>query len=77
MVATDKLGQKVYVTYIPDCGDNEGGFYCETYSDRNFDHKIDDFCIHEGDCELTEEGIKEYIKNYYKEEELDLDYDFD
>lgn len=76
MWVTDKKGQKVYVTFIPDCGENEGGLYCETYTDDRCDKKIDDFCIHKGDCDFTKEGIEGYIGNYYKEEVLDLDYDF-
>lgn len=77
MWVTDKKGQKVYVTSTPDCGENEGGLYCETYTDDRCDRKIDDFCIHKGDCELTQEGIKEYIKDHYKDEVLDLSFNFD
>ena len=76
MWVTDKKGQKVYVTYIPDCDENEGGFYCETYTDDNCDNKIDDFCIHKGDCDFTEKGIETYIKNYYLDEILDMDFVF-
>jgi hypothetical protein len=76
MWTKDKKGQRVYVTYIEDCEPNKGGYYCETYTDDFCGHKIDDFCIHVGDCELTEKGIKEYIKNYYKNEVLDLNYEF-
>ena len=76
VVTTDKAGQTVYVTYIPDCEDNAGGFYCETYADENFDRKIDDFCFHPEDANMTEEGIKDFIRDYYKEITLDLNYEF-
>lgn len=76
MWVKDKAGHRVYVTYIEDCEPNKGGYYCETYTDDFCGRKIDDFCIHEGDCELTEKGIREYIKNYYKDEVLDLNYTF-
>lgn len=77
MWVTDKNGQMVYISYIPDCGENEGGLYCETWTDEYYNHKIDDFCIHKGDCDFTQEGIEEYIKNYYKDEVLDLSFNFD
>ena len=77
MWVKDKKGQRVYVTYIDDCGDNVGGQYCETYTDDYCGKKIDDFCIHIGDCEMTEEGIKAYIRDYYKDMELDLGFSFD
>lgn len=80
MWITDKKGQKAYVTYIPDCGENEGGLYCETWTDDRCDRKIDDFCIHKEECDLfflTKDGIEDYIKNYYKDEVLDLSFNFD
>ena len=86
MVETqDKAGQTIYITYIPDCEYNEGGYYCETYSDENFDNKIDDFCIHPDDIpglenmtwQEEEKAIEEYIAHYYDDEVLDLNWDFD
>ena len=83
---TDKAGQKVYVTYVNDCEDNAGGFYCETYSDENCDHKIDDFCVHlESLWNYSEpyserailDRLKEYIRDYYKDEVLNLEFNFD
>lgn len=76
MWVKDKKGQEVYVTFVPDVEPNEGGLYCETYTDDRCDNKIDDFCIHKGDCEMTQAGIENYIRNYYKDEVLDLDYTF-
>lgn len=76
MWVKDKEGKMVYVTFVPDVEPNEGGLYCETYTDEYCGHKIDDFCIHKGDCEMTKDGIESYIKNYYKDEVLDLDFIF-
>ena len=76
MWVTDKGGQKVYVTFVPDYEPNEGGLYCETYTDDRCDKKIDDFCIHKGDCDFTQAGIESFIKDHYKDEVLDLNYDF-
>lgn len=85
MITTkDKSGQTVYITYINDCGDNAGGFYCETYSDEDCGHKIDDFCIHPEDIpglenmgwREQEAAIEGYIRNFYRDEVLDLDYNF-
>ena len=77
MWVKDKKGQMAYVTFIPDCGENEGGLYCETWTDDRCDRKIDDFCIHDGDCDFTKSGIENYIKNYYKDMVLDLSFNFD
>ena len=76
--ATDKAGQKVYITYVSDCEYNAGGFYCETYSDPDYDHKIDDFCVHADDCDCNNlSAVEEYIRHYYDNEELDLNFNFD
>lgn len=82
MITTkDKLGQTIYITYIDDCGDNECGYYCETYSDEECEHKIDDFCVHAGEFQPYfgsdfYDRLEEYISHYYDDIELDLDYDF-
>lgn len=81
----DKAGHIVYVTTTPDCEDNPDGFYCETYSDEECDHKIDDFVIRPEDIpgfyQMTQEerskAIDDYIASYYLDEVLDLDFDFD
>ena len=78
VTAIDKAGHKVFVDYTPDCEYNEGGFYCETFADEDGADKIDDFCIHPEDCDCTdEEAVEEYIRNYYKDEVLDLEFSFD
>ena len=41
MITTkDKAGQTVYITYIEDCGENEGGYYCEVYADEDLMYRI-------------------------------------
>ena len=79
--AKDKAGHKIYITYINDCEYNKGGFYCEVYSDRNCDHKIDDFCVHPGDFEPYfgddfYERLEDYIRHHYDDMVLDLNYNF-
>jgi hypothetical protein len=85
MITTkDKAGQTVYITYTNDCGENEGGFYCETYSDENCDHKIDDFCIYPEDIPGVDQmsydercnAIDDYCRHYYDDEVLDLNWEF-
>ena len=80
----DKKGQTAYVSYIHDCGDNPDGFYCETYSDENGDHKVDDFVVRPTDIydfgsleypRIIKE-LEEIIRHHYDEEVLDLSYDF-
>ena len=86
MVTTkDKAGQTVYITSTPDCEDNKDGFYCETYSDEECDHKIDDFCVHPEDIprykemSLQEQEIAadEFMAHYYDNMILDLTSSFD
>ena len=73
----DKAGQTIYITYINDCAENEGGFYCETYSDDNCDNKIDDFCVHPDDCDCRNyDEVEDYIRHYYDNEVLDLNWIF-
>lgn len=74
---TDKDGNVVFVDYIHDCGSNVGGFYCQTYSDERGDNKIDDFCIHPEDCDCSNyDEVEDYIRHYYENEVLDLNYVF-
>ena len=76
--AKDKAGHTVYIDYMPDT--EIDAFYCVTYSDRNGDHQIDDFCAHtENIFGYHESGPREremllenYIINYYKDEVLDI-----
>jgi len=86
MYVKDKKGQRVYVTHIDDVEPNKGGYYCETYTNDDCGHKIDDFCIHiedlpkgfeQMDYNGKERAVKHYIKKYYKDTELNLKYRFD
>ena len=77
----DKAGQTVYITYVHDCGENEGGFYCEAYSDKNLGNKIDDFCVHPGEFQPYfgsdfYDRLEDYIANHYNDEVLDLSWKF-
>ena len=45
------LGTKVEVTFCDDCGDNEGGYYCEIYINGIDDDPYDYFVIHKEDLE--------------------------
>lgn len=59
---------RVWVSRTKDCGDNAGGYYCQVYEDENMENQIDDFCIHQEDCDCTNDAevdrfIEEYVKN--------------
>ena len=60
-----------YVARMEDCGENEGGFYCQIYraDDSNHDDELDNFCVHPGeDFEIVaKRAVDDYIK--WKEEE--------
>ena len=34
-----------------DYGENKGGYFCQVYTDENFQNEIDNFCLHHEDCE--------------------------
>lgn len=46
----DRKGNKVFVTICDDCGENKGGYYCQVYTDEDFQNEIDNFCLHHEDC---------------------------
>lgn len=46
---------QVWVSFCEDCDCNEGGFYCQIYSDPYCDIEIDNFVIHVEDIENTED----------------------
>lgn len=57
----------VWISKCKDCGENEGGFYCQVYADEDMTEQIDDFCIHPSDCDCNnEEAVKKFIKKYAK-----------
>ena len=38
--------KSLYISFVPDCDVNEGGYYCQVYSDKDMEYQVDDFCIH-------------------------------
>lgn len=51
----------LYISIAPDCGPNEGGYYCQVYEDRDMRDQIDEFCIHPD--ELAENAdVEHWIK---------------
>lgn len=54
-----------YVTFTHDIGVNVGGAFCEVYTDKELDNKIDDFVISNNTHpSLWEECAKGYIDNF-------------
>ena len=57
-------GTMVWVSYIPDCGSNVGGFYVEIYLDEYGD-RYDDFCIHPEDCDCADwDAVERFAREY-------------
>ena len=50
-----------YISLTPDCGPNEGGYYCQVYQDQDYSEEIDDFCIHPDELEENPD-IEYWIK---------------
>jgi len=50
-----------YISLTPDCGPNEGGYYCQMYQDQDYSEQIDDFCIHPDELEENPD-IEYWIK---------------
>lgn len=68
--------ERVYISVTEDCGENEGGFYCQVYSDKDCENQIDDFCIHPEDCDCKDEAkverfIHEYTRQYIQRRDCD------
>lgn len=58
----------VWISTTPDCYENEGGYYCEVYSDRDMTNRIDYFCIHPEDCDCdNDEEVEKFIAWYAME----------
>ena len=63
-----KVG-KVWISRTDDYGENEGGYFCQVYTDEYMDDEIDCFCIHPEDCDCrndkeVDKFIREYAKQY-------------
>ena len=59
-----KIG-KYYITSTPDCGENEGGLFCQVYTDRACDNEIDNFCVHKDEniMDVIKQNIKDIERN--------------
>ena len=62
------------ISITPDCGVNDGGFYCQVYSDSDMTNEVGDFCIHKSEIEENPDIIY-WVKlnvdanyHYYKED---------
>lgn len=51
-----------YITTTPDTDENEGGLFCQVYTDEGCENEIDYFCVHKDEMDNYEGAIKEYIK---------------
>ena len=40
-----KNKRQVWISRCDDVGENEGGYYCQVYSDSNMENEIDNFVI--------------------------------
>lgn len=51
-----------------DCDENEGGLFCQVYSDCDCSYEIDNFCLHKEELNNKSEEllIKEYIDNNFE-----------
>lgn len=38
-----------YIDTTPDCGENEGGYYCTVFADPDCTCEIDSFCVYADD----------------------------
>lgn len=70
--AISKDGHKVYLDYIEDCEDNEGGFFVMVYAyeDSLSCDYFDYFCIHTDDCDCTNyDEVEKYAVKYVADED--------
>ena len=59
--------KNIRISCIPDCGENEGGYFCEVHT-QDCDDRIDYFCIHTFELEENpdpEYWMREYAENNY------------
>ena len=60
-------GTDVSLAFVPDCGENAGGYYVEVYLDASGD-RHDDFCIHPNDSDCDDiDAVEQYARNYMSE----------
>lgn len=54
----------VWMSYIPDCEDNTGGWFVEIYLSPYGD-RYDYFCVHPEDCDCDDDkAVEKFMKNY-------------
>lgn len=62
--AKTKNGRTVWLSFVPDCEYNTGGWYVEVYLNQYGD-RYDDFCVHLDDCDCTDmNAVEQYAKEY-------------
>jgi hypothetical protein len=62
--AKTKNGRTVWLSFVPDCEYNTGGWYVEVYLNQYGD-RYDDFCVHLDDCDCTDmNAVEQYAKDY-------------
>lgn len=60
-------GLVVEVSFVPDVGDNVGGYYCEIHNE-NVSERIDDFVIHKEDIVgLADDELQDKLRELTKE----------
>ena len=64
MEAVTKKGTRVYLAFVDDCEDNEGGYFVEIYLHEDGD-RFDYFCIHPEDCDCSDvDAVERYAIEY-------------
>lgn len=59
-----KRGTMVWMSYIPDCGSNVGGWFVEIYLSPYGD-RYDYFCVHPEDCDCKDyNAVEKFMKDY-------------
>lgn len=59
----------LYISITSDCGDNEGGFFCQVYTSKFMDDEIGYFCIFPEELEEnpdTEYWVKVNVDGQYR-----------
>ena len=55
-----KNGVKLYISFTDDCGENEGGYFCQVYLDEDFNNEYDTFVINRFDDRTIDECCVAY-----------------
>lgn len=59
-----KRGTMVWMSHIPDCGGNVGGWFVEIYLSPYGD-RYDYFCVHPEDCDCGDyNAVEKFMKDY-------------